>query len=107
MPVTKDAFYTMDKGYVDFARLYGIHKQGAFFVIRAKENLKCRRLYSLPKNKEAGVRADQVIPLVTQKSKKRYPERLQRVSFVDKERGKRFVSHEQLRDSCRNGSCSL
>ncbi len=91
MPVTKDAFYTMDKGYVDFARLYGIHKQGAFFVIRAKENLKCRRLYSLPKNKETGVRADQVIMLVTQKSKKGYPERLRRVSFVDKERNKRFV----------------
>lgn len=91
MPVTKDAFYTMDKGYVDFARLYDIHKQGAFFVIRAKENLKCRRLYSLPKNKETGVRADQVIMLVTQKSKKGYPERLRRVSFVDKERNKRFV----------------
>jgi len=91
MPVAKDAFYTMDKGYVDFARLYGIHKQGAFFVIRAKENLKCRRLYSMPKSKETGVRADQVIMLVTQKSKKGYPERLRRVSFVDKERNKRFV----------------
>ena len=91
MPVTKNAFYTMDKGYVDFARLYGIHKQGAFFVIRAKENLKCRRLYSLPKNKETGVRANQVIMLVTQKSKKGYPEQLRRVSFVDKERNKRFV----------------
>jgi hypothetical protein len=91
MPVAKDAFYTMDKGYVDFARLYGIHKQGAFFVIRAKENLKCRRLYSLPKNKVAGVRADQVITLVTQKSKKGYPEQLRRVSYVDKERNKRLV----------------
>jgi hypothetical protein len=91
MPVAKNAFYTMDKGYVDFARLYGIHKQGAFFVIRAKENLKCRRLYSLPKNKVAGVRADQVITLVTHKSKKGYPERLRRVSFVDKERDKRLV----------------
>jgi hypothetical protein len=91
MPVAKDAFYTMDKGYVDFTRLYGIHKQGAFFVIRAKENLKCHRLYSLPKNKEAGVRADQVITLVTQKSKKGYPERLRRVSFIDKERDKRLV----------------
>ena len=91
MPVAKDAFYTMDKGYVDIARLYAIHKQGAFFVIRAKENLKCRRLYSLPKNKVAGVRADQVITLVTHKSKKGYPERLRRVSFVDKERDKRLV----------------
>jgi hypothetical protein len=91
MPVTKDAFYTMDKGYIDFARLYAIHQQGAFFVIRAKDNLKCKRLYSQPKNKAAGIRADQVITLVTQKSKKGYPERLRRVSFIDKERNKRLV----------------
>ena len=91
MPVTKDAFYAMDKGYIDFARLFAIHQQGAFFVIRAKDNLKCKRLYSNSKNKDAGVRADQIITLVTQKSKKGYPERLRRVSFVDKERNKRLV----------------
>ena len=91
LPVEKDAIYAMDRGYVDYARLYGIHQQGAFFVVRAKDNLKCKRLYSSPKNKEAGVRADQVITLVTQKSKKGYPERLRRVSFVDKERNKRLV----------------
>ena len=91
IPVTKDAFYAMDKGYIDFARLYAIHKQGAFFVIRAKDNLKCNRLYSDPKNKAAGVRADQVITLVTQKSRKGYPERLRRISFIDKERNKRLV----------------
>jgi len=91
LPVEKGAIYAMDRGYVDYARLYGIHQQGAFFVVRAKDNLKCKRLYSNPKNKEAGVRADQVITLVTQKSKKGYPERLRRVSFVDKERNKRLV----------------
>jgi hypothetical protein len=91
LPVEKDAFYAMDRGYVDFARLYGIHQQGAFFVVRAKDNLKCKRLYSNPKNKETGVRADQIITLITQKSKKGYPERLRRVSFVDKERNKRLV----------------
>ena len=91
LPVAKDAIYTMDRGYVDFARLYSIHKQGAFFVVRAKDNLKCQRLYSQPKDKESGVRADQIITLVTQKSKKGYPERLRRVSFVDKERNKRLV----------------
>jgi Domain of unknown function (DUF4372)/Transposase DDE domain len=115
MPVTKDVFYAMDKGYIDFDRLYAIHQQGAFFVIRqgstsaplihgirhspagsifcywAKVNLKCKRLYSNSKNKDAGVRADQIITLVTQKSKKGYPERLRRVSFVDKERNKRLV----------------
>ena len=91
MPVSEDAIYTMDRGYVDFARLYAIHKQGAFFVIRAKENLKFKRLYSSPKDKEAGIRADQVIALATQKSQKAYPERLRRVSYVDKERKKRLV----------------
>jgi FOG: Transposase and inactivated derivatives len=91
LPVEKDAFYAMDRGYVDFARLYAIHQQGAFFVVRAKDNLKCKRLYSNPKDKKTGVRADQIITLVTQKSKKGYPERLRRVSFVDKERNKRLV----------------
>ena len=91
MPVTEDAIYTMDRGYVDFARLYAIHKQGAFFVVRAKDNLRYQRLYSSPKDKEAGIRADQVITLVTQKSKKGFPEKLRRVSYVDKERNKRLV----------------
>ncbi|ABB31551.1 transposase IS4 family protein [Geobacter metallireducens RCH3] len=91
LPVAKDAIYTMDRGYVDFARLHSIHKQGAFFVVRAKDNLKCQRLYSHPKDKESGVRADQIITLVTQKSKKGYPEKLRRVSYVDKERNKRLV----------------
>ena len=91
MPVQEDAIYTMDRGYVDYARLHTIHKQGAFFVIRAKDNLKFKRLYSAPKDREAGIRADQVITLVTKKSKKGYPERLRRVSYVDKERNKRLV----------------
>ena len=91
MPVQEDAIYTMDRGYVDYARLYAIHKQGAFFVIRAKDNLKFKRLYSAPKDRETGIRADQVITLVTKKSKKGYPERLRRVSYVDRERNKRLV----------------
>ncbi len=91
MPVNEDAIYTMDRGYVDFARLYAIHKRAAFFVVRAKQNLKFKRLYSSPKDKEAGIRADQVVELVTQKSKKAYPERLRRVSYFDKERKKRLV----------------
>ncbi len=46
LPVTEDAIYTMDKSYTDFSRLYALHRQGAFFVIRAKDNLRCKRLYS-------------------------------------------------------------
>jgi len=91
LPVEKDSIYAMDRGYVDFTRLYAVHRQGAFFVVRAKDNLKCKRLYSNPKDKETGVRADQIVTLATQKSKKSYPEKLRRVSFVDKERNKRLV----------------
>jgi IS4 transposase len=91
MPVQEDAVYTMDRGYVDYARLFAIHKQGAFFVIRAKDNLKFQRLYSKQKDKETGVRADQIITLKTKKSRIGYPERLRRVSYVDKERNKRLV----------------
>jgi hypothetical protein len=91
MPVSEDAIYAMDRGYVDFARLYAVHEKRAFFVVRAKENLKFKRLYSAPKDKESGVRADQVVALVTPKSKKAYPERLRRVSYFDKERKQRLV----------------
>lgn len=91
MPVTKEAIYTMDKAYTDFCRLFTLHRQGAFFVIRAKNNLRFKRLYSAPKDQAAGVRADQIIALVTPKSKKDYPEKLRRISYVDKELGKRLV----------------
>lgn len=91
MPVTEDAIYTMDRGYVDYARLFAIHKQGAFFVVRAKVNLRYQRLYSSPKDKDAGIRADQVITLATLKAQKGYPEKLRRVSYFDKERDKRLV----------------
>ena len=65
LPVTEDAIYTMDKAYVDFSRLYALHQKGAFFVIRAKDNLRFKRLYSALKDKHSGVRADQTIVLVT------------------------------------------
>ena len=91
LPVTKDAIYTMDKAYTDFRRLYSLHKQDAFFVIRAKDNLRFKRLYSAPKDPAAGVRADQMIVLVTPKSKRDYPEKLRRISYVDKELGKQLV----------------
>jgi transposase len=91
LPVTEDAIYTMDRAYIDFSRLHALHRQGAFFVVRAKDNLRFRRLYSAPKDKDSGIRADQTIALVTCKSKNDYPEKLRRVSYVDKERGKQLV----------------
>ena len=91
LPVAKDAIYTMDRAYIDFSRLHKLHQQGAFFVVRAKDNLRFKRLYSAPKDKGSGIRADQTVVLVTYKSKNDYPEKLRRVSYVDKERGKQLV----------------
>lgn len=91
LPVTEDAIYTMDRAYIDFARLNTLHQQGAFFVVRAKDNFRFKRLYSSPKDKNAGIRADQTIRLTTYKSKKDYPEKLRRISYVDKKRNKRLV----------------
>jgi len=84
------AFYIMDKGYTDFQRLYHIHQQQAFFVIRAKNNLTFSRQASHPVIKDRGVRSDQTIRLIGPKSSMFYPERLRRIHYVDIELNKRF-----------------
>jgi hypothetical protein len=85
------AFYVMDKGYLDFARLFRLHQQAAFFVIRAKANQAFQRRESRPVDKALGLRSDQTIvltgPLVSQK----YPEALRRVSFYDVEHRRKLV----------------
>ena len=83
--IAEDAIYTMDRAYVDFARLDALYQQDAF-VVRVKNTHRYRRLYSLPKDKDAGIRADQIVALTTQKSKRGYPELLRRVSCVDKKK---------------------
>ncbi len=85
------AIYLMDKGYLDFERLYRLHQASAFFVTRAKTNLAFARLNARKVNKESGLRCDQTIKLTTYKSKKSYPERLRRVKYYDKEQGKTYV----------------
>ena len=84
------AFYIMDKGYTDFQRLYHIHQQQAFFVIRAKNNLTFSRQASHPVIKDRGLRSDQSIRLTGPKSSEYYPERLRRIHYVDTELNKRF-----------------
>jgi len=84
------AFYIMDKGYTDFQRLYHIHQQQAFFVIRAKNNLTFSRQASHPVIKDRGLRSDQTIRLIGPKSSEYYPERLRRIHYVDTELNKRF-----------------
>lgn len=75
------SYYVMDKGYLDFARLYRFTQNQAFFVIRAKRNLTFQRMYSNPVNKSTGLRCDQIIRLKGYQSQKRYPEKMRRVKF--------------------------
>lgn len=85
------AYYVMDRGYVDFKRLYLIHQQKAFFVTRAKGNFAFRRLYSAAVDKSTGVQCDQIVVLTGYKSKKDYPEKLRRIKYYDAGIEKTFV----------------
>lgn len=86
-----NSFYIMDKGYVDYRRLYKIHLCGAFFVTRAKYNMNYRRIYSHQKIKDTGVIYDQTIMLNNHYASKDYPERLRRIKFKDKATGKVLI----------------
>lgn len=85
------ALYIMDRGYLDFARLFRIKEASAFFVTRSKKNTLFRRLYSHDTNREAGVIADQTITLAGVSALKDYPEKLRRIVFRDPETKKRLV----------------
>jgi hypothetical protein len=85
------AFYVMDRGYVDFGRLYRFELAGAFFVTRSKAGLQLNRLESRPVDKSTGVRSDQVVWLSLLKSIEHYPDRLRRISYRDPEDGKALV----------------
>jgi hypothetical protein len=85
------AFYIMDKGYIDFRRLYNIHQQQSFFVTRAKNNMAYSRRASYRINKNRGLRSDQAIRLTGLKSSEYYPELLRRIHYVDSELNKRFL----------------
>ncbi len=85
------AIYVMDRGYVDFARLHRLHLAGAFFVTRAKSNLKAHRVYSSPTDRSTGILCDQTIALDGFYSKRDYPAHLRRVRFNDPETGKTLV----------------
>lgn len=85
------AIYVMDRGYVDFARLYGLHEAGAFFVTRAKSNLNAHRIYSAATDRTTGVIADQTIVLDGHYTRRDYPAHLRRVRFRDPQTGKTLV----------------
>ena len=84
------AFYVMDRGYVDFQRLYIFTLSAAFFVVRTKSNVLLQRRYSHPVDKATGVRSDHTVILTAIDSAKAYPEALRRVSYLDVETRKRF-----------------
>ena len=84
------AFYIMDRGYVDFARLFTWHSAGSFFVIRAKSNTRYQRRYSHPVDPSQGLRCDQTIVLNGVKSARDYPQPLRRIKYHDKPTGRTF-----------------
>ena len=77
------AYYVMDRGYVDYERFYKIHRAGAYFVTRAKDNMVFKRIYSNPVKRNLGVICDQVIKLTAYKARKDYREKLRRIKFYD------------------------
>jgi len=85
------AFYIMDRGYLDFARLYALHQAGAFFVTRAKRGMDAHRLYSMPTDRSTGIICDQRIRLNGFYIAQDYPEQLRRIRFKDPESGKTLV----------------
>ena len=85
------AFYVMDRGYLDFERLYTLHQAGSFFVTRAKSNSKFRRLVSRPVDRSTGLICDQSVELTVFYSHQGYPERLRRIRFKDPETAKTLV----------------
>jgi hypothetical protein len=85
------AFYVMDRGYLDFERLYVLHQAGSFFVTRARSNFKCRRIYSSPVDRSSGLICDQQVELTVFYSSHDYPERLRRIRYKDPQTGKALV----------------
>jgi IS4 transposase len=85
------AFYIMDRGYLDFERLYYMNQCLCFFVIRAKRNFNFRRLYSKKVNKKHGFKCDQTIKLTGFYTSQKYPEKLRRIKYHDKVTGKTLV----------------
>ena len=91
LTIEAGAFYIMDRGYLDFSRLFRLHQAGAFFVTRAKRNMNAHRLYSAPTDREAGVICDQRISLDGYYIGQDYPELLRRIRFKAPDTGKNLV----------------
>lgn len=91
LPLEAGAFYVMDRGYLDFMRLYIVHQAGAFFVTRAKRGLDARRVYSAKTDRPTGVLCDQRIALKGFYAAKAYPEHMRRIRFREPKTGKTLI----------------
>jgi hypothetical protein len=91
LPIEAGAFYVVDRGYLDFARLYRLHQTGAFFVTRAKRGMDARRVYSAPTDRTTGIICDQTIRLNGFYASRDYPEHLRRIRFKDPDSDKTLV----------------
>ena len=91
LPIEAGSFYVMDRDYNDYARLHRIHRAGAFFVVRAKRNLTVRRQRSHPVERATGLRSDQSVLLKDRRTRRKYPDRLRRISYVNHETGRRLI----------------
>ena len=85
------SFYIMDRGFLDFARLYDLEQFNAYFVIRSKKNIRFRRLYSRPVDKSKGLICDQTIKLTGVNTSEYYPEKLRRIRYLDRENNNNLV----------------
>lgn len=91
LPLEPGAFYVMDRGYVDFLRLYRFMQAGAFFITRSKKNLDYTRREARPIDKASGLRSDQTIVLAGPKSSRLYPAPLRRITYFDADNERRFT----------------
>jgi transposase len=91
LPIEAGAFYVMDRGYLDFTRLFALHQTGAFFVTRAKRGMNAHRVYSMNVDRSTGIICDQLIALDGFYTSKGYPEQLRRIRFKDPETDKTLV----------------
>lgn len=91
LPVEPGAIYIMDRGYLDFARLYAVHQARGFFITRARSNFNFSRLCSRPADASIGIRCDQIVTPRVFYSRKGYQEKLRRIRFHDAEKGSHLV----------------
>jgi IS4 transposase len=89
--IETSAFYIIDKGYIDFERLFTLKNKNAFFITRAKKNLACQRIYSHNVSEYENIKYDQIVKLTGIKTSTLYPEQIRRIKFIDKENDKELI----------------